>query len=43
MNAEDSKIISEVSQSGQVSALQGDINKIKDWCDKWLMSLNSKK
>ena len=38
MYADDSKVIAE---SG--SKLQGDIEKIKNWCDKWSMSLNSSK
>ena len=27
----------------QVSTLQEDIGKIKEWCDKWSMCLNSSK
>ena len=37
MYAADSKIIAEVGEDGQNSYLQRDIEKIKEWCDKWSM------
>ena len=43
MYADDSKVIEEVEDIQRESKLQSDINKIKDWCDKWSMSLNSMK
>ena len=43
MYADDSKVIAEVEDKITESKLQTDIHKIKDWCDKWSMSLNSKK
>ena len=43
MYADDSKVIAEVEDTNSESKLQKDINKIKDWCDKWSMSLNGKK
>ena len=43
MYADDSKVISEVDGFLLDSNLQRDINKIKDWCDKWSMCLNSSK
>ena len=43
MYADDSKVISEAVGMEEESKLQRDIVKIKDWCDKWSMSLNSSK
>ena len=43
MYADDSKVIAGVGEEDQESKLQGDIDKIKDWCDKWSMCLNSSK
>ena len=43
MYADDSKVIAEVEDTNSEFKLQKDINKIKDWCDKWSMSLNGKK
>ena len=43
MYADDSKVIAEVDELTEDSSLQVDIHKIKDWCDKWSMSLNSLK
>jgi hypothetical protein len=43
MYADDSKVIAEVGEEGQGSELQGDIDKIKEWCDKWSMCLNGSK
>ena len=43
MYADDSKVIAEVGEDGQVSNLQNDIDKIKEWCDKWSMCLNAGK
>jgi hypothetical protein len=43
MYADDSKVIAEAGGLGGDSKLQRDIVKIKEWCDKWSMSLNSSK
>ena len=43
MYADDSKVIAEVGEDGQVSNLQNDIDKIKEWCDKWSICLNAGK
>ena len=43
MYADDSKVIAENGEDGQVSNLQNDIDKIKEWCDKWSMCLNAGK
>ncbi len=43
MYADDSKVIAEAVDLDQVSTLQEDIGKIKEWCDKWYMCLNSSK
>ena len=43
MYADDSKVIAEVGEIDHDSKLQRDIVKIKDWCDKWSMCLNSGK
>ena len=43
MYADDSKVIAEANGMEEESKLQRDIVKIKDWCDKWSMSLNSSK
>ena len=43
MYADDSKVIAEAVDLDQVSTLQEDIGKIKEWCDKWSMCLNSNK
>ena len=42
MYADDSKVIAEVGEDGH-ETLQRDISRIKDWCDKWSMCLNSSK
>jgi hypothetical protein len=42
MYADDSKVIAEVGEDGH-ETLQRDILRIKDWCDKWSMCLNSSK
>ena len=42
MYADDSKVIAEVGEDGQEN-LQRDILRVKDWCDKWSMCLNSSK
>jgi hypothetical protein len=43
MYADDSKVIAEAVDLDQVSTLQEDIGKIKEWCEKWSMCLNSNK
>ena len=43
MYADDSKVIAEAGGLEGDSKLQRDIVKIKNWCDKWSMSLNSSK
>ena len=43
MYADDSKVIAEAVELDQISTLQEDIAKIKEWCDKWSMCLNSGK
>jgi len=42
MYADDSKVIAEAAEDG-LETLQRDILRIKDWCDKWSMCLNSSK
>ncbi len=43
MYANDSKIIAKAVDLDKVSTLQEDIGKIKEWCDKWSMCLDSSK
>ncbi len=40
MYADDSKVIAEVGEDRH-ETLQRDVLRIKDWCDKWSMCLNS--
>jgi hypothetical protein len=43
MYADDSKVIAEANGMEKESKLQREIVEIKDWCNKWSMSLNSSK
>ena len=41
--ADDAKVYKIISNSEDQEMLQGVINRLKEWCDKWLVSVNASK